>query len=211
LRVSGSLSIPAYQIKAKRFLRGKKLLLLGEGHSYGELEHLVQALRGAGHEEVAIVEGGLAAWHQEVGLVDGVVPAGRLATVSPQDYSRERQYEHWKVAFIQRGDLPDGLRLLSSDPAVISIDAEPAEIRSRLGELAAAGEGGLRGLVLIASRDGERYARVRAIMKGSGLWNLFFLEGGLQAYARYLDRSHAMQSRHGAKAKMRPTSCGAQR
>ena len=245
LRVPGSMNIPGFQIKTKGFLRGKRLLLLGDGHSYRALDRLADDLQTEGFDQVSIVEGGLNAWRLEVGALEGAANPNRAAMISPSEYLQEQRYGHWKLVFVGLDNAAADASLLSrgaviSDPGGtaalatlspgeekieergagdgipfagigLSNDTAPDAIRSRLTALARADGNGLKPLVLIASADGEGYPRIQAIMKEAGLWNLFYLEGGDQAYARHISRIQAMRTRDRRPRGGNPGSCAARR
>lgn len=203
LHVPGSLNIPAPQVKTKGFLRGKRVILLDDGHRYRTAEDLAAELEGLGFSGVGIVEGGLAAWQQEVGAAAGTAAPGRLRAVTPGDYLAERVYDHWRVVRIGAAAETPGDRDPLPAERTLPSGADPAKLREQLAELARPPADGLRPLVLVATTGGEDQARVQAAMQGGAPWNLLVLEGGTEGYAKAAAALRAMWNRD-----PRPTGAG---
>lgn len=193
-RVAGSLNITGHQIKTKAFLRGKWLLLLSDGYAFRELERTVGDLQAEGFADVAIVEGGLPGWQESAGSLPGVPDADQLQTITAADYLEEQRYDHWKVAFYGANEAAQDQAVLRID-TVLAPDLGPDAIRARLTEMASGERGTLKPLVLMTSERGEGYQRIQSMLEVAGVWNLFYLEGGVQGYRRHLAQMQAMHHR----------------
>ena len=65
--------------------------------------------------------------------------------------------------------------------------------------------------MLVWTADGEGYFRVQSAVKDAGLWNLFYLEGGTEAYRRAEANLVAMHARNQQRRHEKPGSCPARR
>jgi rhodanese-related sulfurtransferase len=70
--IAGSINISLTDIKTKKWLQGKKLILVNEGFATLELHRTALALNKQGFE-IDILDGGLVAWHQENQQIAGDV------------------------------------------------------------------------------------------------------------------------------------------
>ncbi|MCP3870645.1 MAG: rhodanese-like domain-containing protein [Gammaproteobacteria bacterium] len=209
-RIPGTLTIPGYQIKTKRFLRNRKLLLVNDGFSYRELEELVERLGKSGLKNVSIIEGGLPAWQRDVGPLTGAVGGESFQHISAAEFIREQVFDHWILVVIGAKETAPVHGL--PDPVVLAPDIDARTLRKRLNGLLEPKDGNLlKPLVLVSSADGSGYERIEMIMKDQAPWNLLFLTGGLAAYAQQQTRMEAMWDRNAHRIGDRTASCGTRR
>jgi rhodanese-related sulfurtransferase len=183
-RIPGSINIPLYAIKTKAALRTGSLVLINEGHSYGQLERTCRQLREAGFK-ASVLAGGLNRWRQVGGRLEGDPFAKKeLNKVMPQAWFQEKKYANWVVIDVTENG--SGKELIPWSVPVPSMN-DPAQFSARLTEvIAGSGKDPLLS-VLIVSQEGAEYGRIEKATEKSGIKNLFFLKGGLKGYRRYLE------------------------
>jgi rhodanese-related sulfurtransferase len=194
-RIPGSLNMAAHTLKTKAFLKAKPLILFSEGHSYHALEKLCVNLRDAGFSQVAILEGGLNQWRKQVGNLQGNLLAVRyLDRMTAAQFWLERDYEHWLVVDIS---LVDDKQWPSSGVLGLSLSNQAENWLKQLTAAVAKHRQsiGVSPYVLIVSARGDSYPKVRAILRGTDLSNVFYLQGGVQAYQRFIREQAAMLGR----------------
>ena len=192
LKISGSLNIPLHAVKTKPFLKAKPIVLVNDGYADLLLEKECRRLKDKGFT-AAFLKGGLNAWQYKKGPLEGdLLSARAFSSVSAQAYHQEKETKNTIVIDIStdQGDptralMPDAVHL----PAIGLLAKQPIKTVS-VGELTTA-VSNLKTMpndaLLITSRDGKGYASVKKIMEAADLGPVFYLEGGLQAYRRFLD------------------------
>ena len=71
VRIPGSLQIPSYAVKTKDFLKGRRVVLVDDGHGSRALEEECRRLRERGFPQASIWYGGLNAWRRRGGELEG--------------------------------------------------------------------------------------------------------------------------------------------
>lgn len=185
--IAGSLNLPDYTLKTKTFLKAKPLVLVNEGYHYRGLEALCQELRTAGFAQVAILDGGLNAWRQTVAPLAGdLIAQRRLNRIEPEAFFPERDYRHWAVLDV------------SSWPGSPATPGAGEDRQSRLRRFLTGQRQPLdvdASYLLIVSDAGEGYDEIENAVKDLGWINVFYLDGGKQAYQQYLKKQHALWNR----------------
>ncbi len=194
-RIPGSLNMAAHTLKTKMFLKAKPLILFNEGHSYQVLEKLCVNLREAGFSQVAILEGGLNQWQKPVGNLQGNLLALRyLDNMTAAQFWQERDYEYWLVVNISS---IDDKQQLSSDVLNLWFSNNAEKWRKQL--IAAVAKHtqttSVYPYILIVSARGDNYPKVKATLRETDLTNVFYLQGGIQAYQQFIQEQAAMLAR----------------
>jgi rhodanese-related sulfurtransferase len=184
VHIPGSLNIPLFAVKAKPFLRGRRVVLVDQGHGRTELEQECAVLRGRGFESVAILRGGLAAWVRQGGALTGSPAAvGRLALIAPGEFHAVRDADDWLLLAVDPVP-PTGFAGLMPGCQHVPFAGRSgefaAEVASRLGARDAPSR------VLIGNHDGRDYEAVLACQPQAAGACFFALEGGFRAWERYL-------------------------
>lgn len=214
LRIPGALNIPPHQIKTKGFLRNKHLLLVDAGYRYGSAERTAAELEAAGFEEVRIIEGGLNAWHAAGGELLGPAPPSRLRTVAPAELAAEARFAHWRVVMLgaapvdpaappaaaSSAALPattvsESVAHLLDAPAARLGDDAPERLPALAAALSTTADGDLAPLILLVDTAGHGAAGLLAQLGNDAPWNLFVLDGGLNAWQVQARKLAAMQAR----------------
>ena len=183
-RIPGSINIPLYAVKTKAALRTGSLVLINEGHSYGQLEKTCRQLREAGFK-ASVLAGGLNRWRQVGGRLEGDPFAIKeLNKIMARAWFQEKKYKNWIVIDVTEDGkgkewIPWSIAVPYTD------DSEP--FSARLVEVLAGSEKDPLSSVLIANEDGEGYGRMEKSLAKAGIENLFFLKDGFKGYRKFLE------------------------
>lgn len=185
-RIPGSINIPLFAIKTKAFLKSKSLVIVNEGYNYGELEQEWEHLREAGFK-VWILSGGLGYWRKCAPLEGDVFAQRALNRIPPRSFFAERDYENWIVIDVSVLEKSEAHPLI---PRLISLPYENDEenfIETLKGTVAKFQHNRFLS-VLICSGKGEYYEHIEKLVQKTHVTNVFFLEGGLEAYKKFLEQ-----------------------
>lgn len=198
-RIAGSLNIALHAIKTKAYLKAKPIVLVNEGFVVRPLAETCQALNKSGFK-AAILAGGLAAWKQKGGkLVGDPFAPNSMNRITPRLFNQERAYAHLVIidASEPSGPSMPGARHLSlsvapKGPQALKkiIQAEDSDPFARL---------------VIFTATGKENDLIQRRLADSGI-RAFFLEGGLQAYEKYLQHIE-MARRPAADRKVTTGGC----
>lgn len=86
---ANTLKLPLHSLKYKKYLAGRKLLLLGDGKNYNELEQTAVTLKKYLVEEVKIYHGGIDAW------LEKTKPVLTAKVLLPAEFIAESKYGQW--------------------------------------------------------------------------------------------------------------------
>lgn len=206
----GSLNVPRRQVVTKSFLRSQSLVLLDDGLHLAELQALRAELREAGFAKVEVLDGGLNAWRRAGGKLEG----------SLDDLSQGNGYRRWLIAptTVSGSALELGWVLVSGaqqDEAraryffphanVIRVPAttDPAEARKAVRGFVGEGSGFRR--LLVVSAAGEGYAALENSPWAELPSLPFYLEGGLAAWEKHLQRL-TVDQRQFAASRLNPNA-----
>jgi rhodanese-related sulfurtransferase len=183
-RIPGSINIPLYAIKTKAALRTGFLVLINEGHSYGQLEKTCRQLREAGFK-ASVLAGGLNRWRQVGGRLEGDPFAKKeLNKIMPRAWFQEKKYKNWVVVDVSEDG--KGKELIPWSVTLPFTD-DPAQFRGKLADVIAGSEKDPLLSVLIVNEDGQGYDQIEKTMKKTGIKNLFFLKNGFKGYRKFLE------------------------
>lgn len=194
-RIAGSLNIEPGALKTKPFLRGRRVVLVDSGHSYGHLEALCRSLRDGGFGDLAILDGGLSAWRAEVGRLEGDLQAQReLSRISPAAFFQERRYSHWVVVDLDETESAAETDSMPSEGQRAGGKIDAVRRRLEAAKAGAAGGGSTDPYLLAVTADGAGWDTFLAALQGTGLVHAYFLEGGRQGYERFLGSQQPTES-----------------
>ena len=206
-KIPGSINIPLSFIKTKAFLKSHPVVLIHEGHTYTEIEKEADALNQGGFD-IKILEGGLWAWKHKGGDIVGDPFSQRdLNKMSARDFFQEKEYGNLIVIDasstpsekVERS-LPKAIRLSDSEdrPDVnelvtsIFIDRKKLKkyqkglkIPEGVDLVKAAKTDPLLSVVII-TETGTDYAAIEDEIDEACRDRVFFLEGGLEGYEKFL-------------------------
>jgi rhodanese-related sulfurtransferase len=181
IRIPGSVNIPKGELKTKRYLGEKHLLLVDRGYRVRELDALCRSLCDRGFHSVRVLTGGLEAWRTQVGPLvgDGFAEAA-LDRVSPEDFESGLHWGDWTVIDVSEtgGAITEQLGTAIDVP----FKSGGAPFASRLSEAIAADAVHHGRFVVLVDRDGKQYAAIKQALSHRWPEFLYFLDGGLRAY-----------------------------
>lgn len=184
LRVAGSLGIPLAFVKAGGFLRGRPVILVGDGFQNAGLLAECRNLRKLGFD-AAVLAGGLPAWELRGFPLEGDrLELAALRRVTPRALYQEKDAGGLTVVDVSREGRGDVAKFF---PAALHLPGGPPG-RLDTGRLrAATGKpGACPNALLVVSEAGGDYAPVARQLAAAGI-NAFFLEGGLSGYRRHVN------------------------
>lgn len=187
-RIPGSINVPLHFIKTKLFFKTKSLVLVDEGYAYSQLEKECHNLKKVGFT-VAILNGGLNCWRRHQGPLQGDRLAQRsLNIIPPSAFFQEKEYDHWLVIDVSESPLVEASRLLY-DVFHIPFLNDSEKAIGRLSKIVATVAKQRKThffSVLIFNQDGEGYDRFEKLIEKTDVKNVFYLQGGLKEYRRFL-------------------------
>jgi rhodanese-related sulfurtransferase len=191
IKIPGSLNVPLHAVKTVPFLKTKPIVLVNDGYADLLLDRECRGLKQNGFS-AAFLKGGLNAWRYKKGPLEGdLLEAGAFSAVSARIYHQEKETKNTIVVDISAAQsatseimIPHAIHL----PAIGRLAKQPIKMVSA-GDLTAA-VSDLKKMpkdaLLVTNRDGEGYGNVEKIMAAANLGPVFYLEGGLRAYRRFL-------------------------
>ena len=194
VRIPGSLNIPLFAVKHKRFLRSREFVLLNEGYACRQLAQTAEALNKSGFR-ARILHGGLNAWRNAGGALTGLPGAQtQLNLVPPIAAQVELQYPHWYVVDVSATQVANAPSF-PGNVVRVPFPADTAETAAFLAAWEAAlGEAGLSptAQVLVVDRDETVYSQVAALIPAKWRGRTFYLKGGTDGYSRFRRMHEAM-------------------
>ena len=190
-RIPGSLNLPLLTIKARGFLRPKRLVLLNEGHHAAELLEEARQLKELRFADVSVLEGGFRAWQQTGGPVEGeAITSAALATISPAQFHRARSDPGWLVLGAQTNPGP---AVAGPLPVAATLPLDPPRFGLALAASIERQPDACQVLLLTAA--GENYDAIEAALTGFRGPPVFYLAWGAAGYARFLELELAGKNR----------------
>ena len=203
LRIPDSLNIPIYNIKTKPFLKGKKLILITQGYEYGIYVQELEKIRKADFD-ARFLKGGLLGWLSDKGEVLGNSTTG-LDILSPLEFFSEKEYGYWIKIDCDDVKISTPCHLITHAEHVPGSLSKEA-FQSKVHELKLKIQGGSHKEIwvnlLLFNKDGD-YGKVREKLGQFPGMNLFFLEGGLTAYEKFLQDKEASLNARSVTRKMK--------
>ena len=184
--IPGSLNIPLHELKHKPFLKQKNLVLINNGGNYAGLQRVCHKLVESGFRQAAVLVGGLTAWRDVGGeLVGDPFAIEKIDELAPAAYFADRLYDDWLVVrIVKNGQQVDdtifpGAVTLNDSEGLIGLLGR--EIRTASPDLSTL-------FTLLVNDDGN-YRELKKKIHRAGITNIFYLQGGVNAYATFLKNS----------------------
>ncbi len=196
-RIPGSINIPLYSVKTKRFLKPKSLILTNEGYGYRGLEQECEKLQNLGFQSVRILYGGLNHWRDTNGRLEGDFFAiEAINEILPAKYFVDRNYDDWVVIDVSPKEDETEHELIP-DITNIPYSGNDQEFKSKLEEFIGSQDYPLLKYLLIVNGDGQNYWKIKQAFKNDKkISNIFYLRGGLAGYGKYLEEQKAVWNPH---------------
>jgi rhodanese-related sulfurtransferase len=192
LRITGSINIPLYAIKTKSFLKSFPIIVVNEGFAKSQLDHECRRLNQKGFQAF-ILAGGLNSWSYRDGPLEGdLFDKKTFSRVSSQTYHQEKDYKNTIVIDVSEMQTNTSKQLI---PKAIHLPAIGAAVKRpvknlSLGDLSASLKGikkNPNSALLITNQDGQGYEHIEKIIAKANVGPVFYLEGGLDGYHRFLN------------------------
>lgn len=206
LKIPGSIHIPVYALKSKTFLRDKSFVLVSEGYPNISLDQTCKALRAGGFARASILSGGLRSWMLKKGPIEGDPFAAKEVTrVPPKDFFAQQESPDWLVV-IASGPTASASQPLIPGALILTLQGDSRKFVSSLKTLINSKPGSPRLTVLVSDERGEKYESIERTVQEEGIRNVFYLEGGLEAYRIFLQQQ-ALLGQPGREEVKRCVSC----
>ena len=187
-RIRGSINIPAFALREKKFLRLKSLVLVNEGFSFSKLEQTCQRLKDSGFQQVSILIGGLNQWREKGFTIEGDVFAQKsLNKITPREFFAERNYENLILVDVSGVMSPEASSLMAG---AFSIPYRK-QVKNFVGRLKKAlqpYENDPLVSVLIFNKNGRYPESMELFIRKAGIKNVFYLQAGLEGYRTFLQQ-----------------------
>jgi rhodanese-related sulfurtransferase len=184
-RIPSSINIPLFAIKTKPFLKFGLLVLINEGYNYRGLEQECKHLRQAGFN-AWILNGGLYYWKQKGAPIHGNgLSQSTLNKIPPDVFFLEKDYDNWLLVDVSRRK---NLQTGSIFPESIYLPYENNEEKflSSIKKILRNHKDKSFFMPLIFNQKGEKYYKIEKVFQKTCFKNVFFLQGGLEAYGKFL-------------------------
>lgn len=183
-------------IKTQRYLRSRRLLLLGFGHDDSPLMAEAARLNRSGWD-VHVVAGGLRGWQRAGGPVSGsdARSAAALAELSAAEFYGSHG-AGWQVVHVRSPDeaAPSWL----SAGMVVLYNGHPPSFWTALSEQLSRNRAETEAVarrLLVVSTDGAYYEALERALADAPRLPVFYLAGGVRAYGDQVSRQIAFESR----------------
>jgi rhodanese-related sulfurtransferase len=202
--IAGSLNIPLHAIQSKGYLKSKPVVLVNEGFVIGPLAETCRALNQSGFK-AAVLAGGLMAWKHKGGkLIGDPFAQNQMNHITPLIFDREKASGGLLIVDAS-GPAGSPNKRLAPDARYFTFPEDRKETQALKKAIKAAGTDPFARLVVFTS-TGERNNRIQRRLARAGIHEVYFLEGGLQAYEKHLQYIQ-MAKRPAAERKVTTGGC----
>jgi rhodanese-related sulfurtransferase len=184
LHIPGSINIPLHAVKTKFVLKSFLIVLINDGFQYSLLATECLKLRNVGFEAF-ILDGGLYAWyHAGSRLTGDLFVLDKMKTVTPRGLIREKDFQNILMIDISPVQKETSMKVMPSSKH-LPVSAEAGVWTRKIERIIASHKNQPFFSILVFNETGDGYGRADKILTGLGL-NVFFLQGGVDGYRRYL-------------------------
>jgi len=184
LHVPGSINIPLHAVKTKFVLKSFLIVLINDGFQYSLLATECLKLKDMGFKAL-ILDGGLYAWHRAGSrLVGDLFILEKMKTVTPRKIFREKDFKNILMMDISPVQKETSRKVMPFSKH-LPLSAEAGEWARKIEQIIAIHKNQPFFSVLVFNEAGNGYGRANRILSGLDL-NVFFLQGGVAGYRRYL-------------------------
>lgn len=189
--IPGSINIPEYSIRTKRFLKQKTLVLINDGLSNLSLIQTCQRLRKSGFRNVSVLSGGIYAWLENDVPIERQLIGSLDSVLAPRDLVRSQSEIAW-LFLTDASDIASVKQVLRSDE-VLPIASPMEEIVGRLNKIAEPGSS-IAPVHIAILTESSTFSESSKLFQSERISNpIFVIEGGLSGYKQYA-ASHALQT-----------------
>jgi len=201
VRIPGSINMALHEIKTKKFLRDKFLILVNHGSGYRKLERTCQELIEDGFSRVAILEGGLNNWQAHGGKIEGdPLAIETVDQITAQDFFQDAIYDDWTIVALGQPDNASPAWFNDTETVTGTREIWPAKAIASF--LAQPGRPS-QPYILVVTDNGENLLDLKQQIAKAEQTNVFFLKGGMEAYQSFIESQARMGNR-----KTKEPQCG---
>ncbi len=201
----GSLNIPAYSIKTKSFLKSEPLVLIGDGVSVASLLSVCGSLKLSGFSRVTVFGAGVHAWRELMTDNSGFRLKQDARKLTPKQFVSVKNEHQWLIVSLDKNI--DDVKKEFGRFRIITYSEGDAVFARKLDQIFASRNPVGDRRLLFVSRDGARYAGIDAGLFKTYSNSMYYLEGGLEAYRKYVKTRSALLARANAKPRQEK-GCG---
>ena len=185
VNIPGSINIPLFAVKTKTFLKARPLILVNEGYAYEPMERVCAHLRNNGFK-AWILDGGLTAWKQKGGPLRGdpFQQQGLNMVPAPVFYT-EKAFDNWLIVNITPSKQANSSSMMP-EAINVPLTKNTASFVSALKKAIVQRKDNSLLLVMLFNEKGEGYEAIEQPLHEAGMAKVFFLNGGLEAYDRFV-------------------------
>lgn len=194
ISIPGSLNIPAYALKAKAFLKDKKLILIDDGRQSSALNTVCQALLDEGIQ-VEVVSGGLNGWSNISNeFIDDKNAITHLNEISPAAfYPMLFQPDSLLIALSDTSAFSQLSPILKQKAHTIQPEQDLSSLTQQIKQRVAHSPVVRR--IFIVNYDGRIKPSIKSHLKNQFRQPIFYLTGGMIAFEQYQNTRAAMLKR----------------
>jgi rhodanese-related sulfurtransferase len=187
--IPGSMNIPLFAVKTKSHLRSNEIVLIANGYDNESLKKECISLKSSGFNS-RVLYGGLNSWQEEGGALQGdSFVLKDLNKINPVDIFSEKSIkENLIIDLSQSGArplLPNSISLSFKDTKTFLISFREALKKHADNKLLS---------IVILNEKGNDYENIEAAIRTTGVKNVFYLTGGLDAYRKFLEEQSAIRN-----------------
>lgn len=184
LHIPGSINIPLHAVKTKFVLKSFLIVLINDGFQYSLLATECLKLRDMGFKAF-ILDGGLYTWNRAGSRLTGdLFVLEDMKTVTPRRIFREKDFQNILMIDISPVQKEASMKVMPPSKH-LPVLVEPCEWARKIERICASHKNQPFFSILVFNETGDGYGRANKILTGLDL-NVFFLQGGVAGYRRYL-------------------------
>lgn len=193
-RIASSMNMPLHAVRTKNFLKRSSVILVNEGRDTAPLDVACQDLRRAGFTKVSILDGGLHAWRQKAGNLAGDVIAQKdLNRMKPAELFEEVAYNDWVIADFSGISKIEVAKYLPQSVSKSLSNDEKRFVKDYKELVSQRRKSNTR--VVLVTRRGEEYDKLREWLRRAGEPAPLFLDGGYEGYKQFTHSQVAIWTR----------------
>jgi len=186
LHIPGALNIPLHFVKTKAFLKSSPMVLVDQGLSFHRLSSACRELRKNGFD-ARILDGGMNAWRSRKGpMVGESVRQMEYCRISPADFFIEKDDTKHIVCDVSATRSPASVQLMPY-AVHLPLGGSPDRRVAALEKFRRAHARNGNATLLVVNENGAGYRSLSGALDRAGFNNVFYLDGGVNAYGKYLE------------------------
>lgn len=191
-----SLNIPIHVLKTKPFLKNRNVVLINARHHYLLVATAI-ALQQFGFSNTKVLQGGLLGWKKQGGDLEGDYFSYQYLDELPtREYQLLKHEGSWQIFVLTNQRATDTSVFgtiaqihITSDVDVIIKSIEQPNENSIITDYD----------ILIVTEDGRGYQNIRRLLEGSKAPMVYYLQGGVKGYEKYIQEQATLNKPQGEK------------